>query len=317
MLCSVVIPVYNNAAYLPACLDSIRTQTCGDWECILVDDGSSDNSVEVCAGYCEKDPRFRLLRTRHAGAGAARDAGFAESRGEFVFYSDADDVWHPALLASCLSALSDPGLDFVYFDCRPFMGELEESVRTADVAGAACERVDDAFDASLDRGWGRAMWHYFFRRRAVDGVLTGSRFTRCGDRHFNFLFLKKAPKGVHLHAELYFYRRYAQSQVGRPLTLKDITGYSNYVHSAAGIYGDDPAALRRLRREEFAPLVKDLLRKAIESGAADGPALVAHLVRTLRRDGILGLRDFSAGWAWRIWRLLLGTKALPEAKEGN
>lgn len=308
MLCSVVIPVYNNARHLAACLDSIRAQTCGEWECVLVDDGSTDDSVAVCRGYCERDPRFRLLQLSHAGGGPARDAGFQASRGDLVFYSDADDLWHPGLLAACRSALADPGVDFVYFDCRPFTGELDEADRAVDVSGAPCERVDDAFGTSLDEGWGRAMWHYLFRRRALDGVESGGRFPRCVDRHFSFLFLRKRPRGVHLRAPLYFYRRYPQSQVGRPLAMRDIQGYANYMRSITAVYADDPAARRRLRREEFVPLVKNLLRKAVESGAPDGPALVAHLVRALRRDGVLGLGDFSFKWAFRVWRLLRSAK---------
>ena len=299
MLCSVIIPVYNNSPHLPACLDSILAQDYPEWECILVDDGSSDDSVAVCRRYCERDARFRLLTLSHAGGGAARDSGFREARGRFTFYSDADDVLHPSLISSSVRALESTGAQFVHFDCVPFSGELHTD-RVGDVSDAVVEVVRNPLKMSLLDGWGRAMWRYFYRRDALEGVWSGTSFTRCVDRHFSFTFLKKGLPCVRVHAALYFYRQHAQSQVRRPLTQKDIDGYANYMRSVSDLYRGTAAELRLIRRLEFASLIKSIFRKA-QGGEPAERVLAAALFGALQRDGVLAYGDFSFRWALRLW----------------
>ena len=301
MLCSVVIPVYNNAPHLPACLDSILAQRHTEWECILVDDGSSDDSVPVCRSYCERDGRIRLLTLSHAGGGAARDAGFREARGDFVFYSDADDILHPELMDLSIRSLSASDASFVYFDCVPFTGEFAPA-QFGDVSRCARDVVADPFRVSLEEGWGRAMWRYFYRREALSGVWSGSKFTRCVDRHFGFTFLKKGLPCLRLHAALYFYRQHAQSQVRRPLAQRDVEGYANYMRSIAAAYQDETAKLRLLRRLEFVPLMKSIFRKA-DGGDSDERRLVAGLFDVLRHEKVLGYGDFSLKWMIRLWQM--------------
>lgn len=104
---SVIIPLYNKAPYVRRALDSIAAQTFGDFELIIVDDGSTDESVTVVESY--KDARLRLLRQQNAGPGAARNRGIAESAGEFIAFLDADDEWLPEYLARAISMLEEMG----------------------------------------------------------------------------------------------------------------------------------------------------------------------------------------------------------------
>ena len=92
---SIVIPVFNAETHLRECLDSVRAQTFADWECICVDDGSTDGSPSVLAQYATSDPRIRVVRREHSNAGAARNAGMELARGEFLQFLDADDVFSP------------------------------------------------------------------------------------------------------------------------------------------------------------------------------------------------------------------------------
>jgi glycosyltransferase involved in cell wall biosynthesis len=110
MTVSIVLPIYNRAATLARCLDSIRAQTFSDWELLAVDDGSDDDSVRVVESY--GDARVRLLK--HAvnrGPSAARNTAIAEARGEFIAFIDSDDEWLPAKLEKQLTLLRDSGLD--------------------------------------------------------------------------------------------------------------------------------------------------------------------------------------------------------------
>ncbi len=100
---SVVVPAFNAARFLLACLDSVRSQTMGDWECLVVDDGSEDASAVLAEGV--GDPRVRVLRQANAGVAAARNRGLSQARGEMVLFLDADDRLHASALERLASAL--------------------------------------------------------------------------------------------------------------------------------------------------------------------------------------------------------------------
>jgi glycosyltransferase involved in cell wall biosynthesis len=109
---SVVVPVFNKAAYLSACLGSARAQTLKAVEILCVDDGSTDTSQEIAAQHANADARVILLSTgRNAGPGVARNLGLRQARGRFVFFLDADDVLPPDALevlhALALSSAAD------------------------------------------------------------------------------------------------------------------------------------------------------------------------------------------------------------------
>ena len=89
---SIIVPVYNVEEYLEECLESIRQQTFTDIEVILVNDGSTDGSREICERYCEKDIRFRLINQENQGQSVARNRGFKESIGQYIMFVDSDDV---------------------------------------------------------------------------------------------------------------------------------------------------------------------------------------------------------------------------------
>ena len=91
MKVSIIIPLYNKAPQVRRALDSIAAQTFADFEAIVVDDGSTDDGAAIVADY--PDARFRLIRQANAGPGAARNAGIAQARGEFIAFLDADDEW--------------------------------------------------------------------------------------------------------------------------------------------------------------------------------------------------------------------------------
>ena len=95
---SIVIPVYNTGKYLRRGLDSLLAQTCGDWEAVCIDDGSTDGSAAVLEEYAARDARFRVLRQENSGVSAARNRGIQEARGEWVTFLDADDWFSPELV---------------------------------------------------------------------------------------------------------------------------------------------------------------------------------------------------------------------------
>ena len=88
---SIIVPVYNRDYCLSRCLDSIMYQTFTDWECVLVDDGSTDGTLEVCHCYEKADLRFRIYNQPNRGVSVARNRGLEFSRGEYIAFIDSDD----------------------------------------------------------------------------------------------------------------------------------------------------------------------------------------------------------------------------------
>lgn len=90
-LISVIVPIYNVENYLRMCLDSIQNQTYKNFECLLINDGSPDNSAEICREYVAKDSRFRYFEKENGGVSSARNLGIERSEGVYITFVDSDD----------------------------------------------------------------------------------------------------------------------------------------------------------------------------------------------------------------------------------
>lgn len=108
-LASVIMPAYNAERFLREAVDSALAQTWPHLEVVLVDDGSTDGTLELAKEFARRDPRVRVFTQENAGVGAARNRGITEARGEYIAPLDADDVWFPEKLARQIGALESKG----------------------------------------------------------------------------------------------------------------------------------------------------------------------------------------------------------------
>ena len=108
-LVSIILPTFNRAHFLPRALDSVLAQTYVDWECVIVDDGSSDDTRAVVEGYAE--PRFSYSFQENAGVSGARNAGIGRSRGAVLALLDSDDEWLPRKLETQLGYMLENGFE--------------------------------------------------------------------------------------------------------------------------------------------------------------------------------------------------------------
>jgi len=104
---SVIVPVYNVAAYLGQCLQSIAEQTFNDWECILVDDGSTDGSSRICDEWADKDHRFKVVHKTNKGVSIARNEGLKACSGTYVVFVDSDDWVETDYLSAMYHGISE------------------------------------------------------------------------------------------------------------------------------------------------------------------------------------------------------------------
>ncbi len=128
-LLSIIIPVYNTEEYLAECINSILEQTYNDWELILVDDGSTDNSGVICDDFAQRDSRIKVLHTENGGASHARNAGIEHATGKWISFVDSDD-WISSDYVDTI-ANTNEDYDIIYFNLvKKFSNGFENYLHT-------------------------------------------------------------------------------------------------------------------------------------------------------------------------------------------
>jgi glycosyltransferase involved in cell wall biosynthesis len=118
---SIIVPCYNYGGFVLEALNSIAAQTFTGWECIVVNDGSTDNSREVIEGFIAGDPRFKLINIGNSGVSVARNTGVAQAKGMYIFPLDADNRIHPECIGRCVAAFNKrPDTRLVYTEAELF-----------------------------------------------------------------------------------------------------------------------------------------------------------------------------------------------------
>lgn len=164
---SVIVPVYNIARDLPRCVDSVRNQSYGDLELILVDDGSTDGSGEICDGYARQDGRVRVLHQKNAGVSAARNAGVALAAGDYITFVDSDDYLELDIYEKMAKAMTEENLDiaacgFFYDDTPVQMFDREEIVQVSPE-----QAIRDVITDQPDSVFCGAVWNKLYRTEAL------------------------------------------------------------------------------------------------------------------------------------------------------
>jgi glycosyltransferase involved in cell wall biosynthesis len=123
---SVVIPVYNVEKYLHRCVESILNQTFQDFEIILINDGSKDNSGQICDDYAQKDKRIKVIHKKNARVSAARNDGIKIAKGKYLSFIDSDDWIEPEMYQEMVYKAEELNLDFIMCDYKKKSNNYED-----------------------------------------------------------------------------------------------------------------------------------------------------------------------------------------------
>ena len=190
--CSVIIPTYNAARHLRACLDSVLGQTLVDIEAVCVDDGSTDESSAVLGEYAAADSRLRVLRQENKGQAAARGRGLQAAAGEWIAYCDADDWVDRNALEEMMGTAERESADCV---CCGLVRE-----------GADGRSVRRPFDREGPSDTYNALVAKLFRRNLLEGVLVDTSVRLGEDLMVTAQALRKARRITVMDAAFYHYR---------------------------------------------------------------------------------------------------------------
>lgn len=182
MLISVVVPVYNVGIKLHRCIKSILSQTYSNWELILVDDGSTDESGLICDEYANSDSRIEVIHTRNGGVSSARNLGLSWASGEWVTFSDSDDELFPNALQSYASNIVD-GVDLIRGGFERIKNNEISIISTKNFTTTNKEQV---ICACAETQYEAYLWNSCFRREIIANVRFREDISWCEDHLFTF-----------------------------------------------------------------------------------------------------------------------------------
>ena len=165
---SIIVPVYNVKAQLERCLDSIISQTYSNFECFLVDDGSTDGSDEICDLYAQRDKRFIVIHQKNGGLSVARNNAMRQAAGEYVSFVDSDDYILPAYLERMVTLLEKSSCDIA--TCYYFKGiYIDEKNITPQIAIYTGRKFTEMV---LEDQTGSQLWQYIFKKELWKGIMS-------------------------------------------------------------------------------------------------------------------------------------------------
>ena len=166
---SIIIPVYNVEKFLPRCVSSIFNQRFANYELLLIDDGSTDGSGEICDGFASRDSRVRVFHKPNGGAASARNYGLERARGEYLAFIDADDYIGPDYLSLLSEMIRSERADVAVVTARETAREECFFLKSDD-----SRRVLEGNSAFKETVWGRffgvAPWGKLFRKEIFEAI---------------------------------------------------------------------------------------------------------------------------------------------------
>lgn len=235
---SIIVPVYRAEKYIHRCLDSICHQTFGDWECILVDDGSPDMSGAICEKYKANDTRFRVIHKSNGGVSSARQAGLESACGEYVIHADPDDYIEPRMLEALHNTAKQNNADMVICDYFENTRHRQRYIKQApeDTTAKAC------LVSLLTHKLHGSCWNKLVRRSCFEtyGIHFPSNIIRWEDLYVNCLLLMHDLVVAYLPEAFYHYDLCVnEDSIVRKPTQKGLSSQIDFCNELDGILPDD------------------------------------------------------------------------------
>lgn len=232
---SIIIPVYNVEKRLPYCLDSLIQQTFTDFEAVCVNDGSSDNSLNVLTAYAQKDSRFKVISQENKGQAEARNTGLENATGEYICYLDSDDYFHPQYLEILYDYAVKHNADLVCVGYERVEG-YETHYSKIDKNTIAYQIYDnpvlvDSMTAEFN------VWAKLYRKDFFADIKYFP-YSIMEDGIYIYEVFSKKPKTVDLKLKLYFYVNNLISVSHKPRTQQQLKEYNKSLQYILNLYKD-------------------------------------------------------------------------------
>ena len=201
-LISVIVPVYNVESYVAECIESIQNQTYMNLEIILVNDGSTDASGDICDQYAAYDERIQVIHKENAGVSAARNTGIESANGDYIGFVDSDDYIAPTMYEDMLKLMAEHDLDII--ECTAFRNNGDTNIEGCNDGSLEIFNRDEALKMAMYDCF-VAVWSQLYKRRVISDVRfpVGRKFE---DSAVSYLFIANTKRVGHINRCLYYYR---------------------------------------------------------------------------------------------------------------
>ena len=201
-LISVIVPVYNVESYVAECIESIQNQTYMNLEIILVNDGSTDASGDICDKYAAYDERIQVIHKENAGVSAARNTGIEAANGDYIGFVDSDDYIAPTMYEDMLKLMAEHDLDII--ECTAFRNNGDTNIEGCNNGSLEIFNRDEALKMAMYDCF-VAVWSQLYKRRVISDVRfpIGRKFE---DSAVSYLFIANTKRVGHINRCLYYYR---------------------------------------------------------------------------------------------------------------
>ena len=220
---SVIIPFYNAELYLPECISSVRECRETALECILVNDGSTDNSRTICESVISEDSRFRLINKDNSGVSDSRNAGIRAARGKYLFFLDSDDFIDTSQWPRIFHYANGPDTDLIAFGYFTLFPTYREKKEYFAIAGeTSCDRAD-LLSTLVATPMLNTCWGKLLKRSVIEenGLLFDVSLVTCEDAVFLIDFAEKSHTFILCNHCVLYYRIHSSSATHqRPLKRK-------------------------------------------------------------------------------------------------
>lgn len=296
---SIILPFHNTGEYILDTLQDIKNQTAADFECLLIDNSSTDNSRELCERFITGDSRFKILTEPTPGPAASRNTGLATATGDYIYFCDSDDRLHPQLLEIASTFICDA--EILQFEFKRFADKEKISFEKINSALSTRE-IKHPLDQFIESNPACVLWRNLFKRKILQNMTFDIRFKRSEDRLFIYTLLHKYTdlKIVSLDACLYYYRKRPGSITQTQFTCNDLFQSALFMREQTKMFADMPQRLKKLRKAQFVFLTKDLYRN-IQASTSEVQTEGRRVIYDLLCNSIIHYTDFSFRWMLRLF----------------
>ena len=219
---SIIVPIYNAQKTIERCIDSILNQDFSDFELILIDDGSKDNSGEICDTYARKDQRVRVIHKENSGVSASRNLALREAKGEYLQFLDADDWITPNATRLLTESMETNGCDMVIADFYRVIGERLSHKGSIDEDGVLSreEFANNMMENPADFYYG-VLWNKLYKKSIIDEkqLCMNPKISWCEDFMFNLEYIRHCENIYVLQVPIYYYVKTKGSLVSQSMGL--------------------------------------------------------------------------------------------------
>lgn len=276
-LISIIVPVYNVEKFLPKCLESIISQSYSNLEIILINDGSQDNSGEICNYYSEKDERIKVIHKENGGVSTARNEGLKIALGDYIGFVDSDDTIEKNMYEVLLEKALENESEIV---CCNYKDVLPNCTRNREhkLQKGLYEGINVLHSYFQDSIMGTVIWNKLYKKQIIEGLFFDANYSIAEDTLFNYYAFKKANRVYFTNLALYnaekrqgsattslFNEKFFDARKVRRIIAKDIEDQSIKLKALRALMSTNFSLLNRIIitgkfKEEKRDIVKEIQR---------------------------------------------------------